>query len=526
MQVLKLPKSGKAMEEGTVTEWRVDEGDAVSEGDTVVVVEADKSAVEVTAEREGVLLDVSVPEGETVPVGTELGRIGSPTEADGAADAGGTDATTGTDSGGDGDADGGPAETTAGTTSAVTRRDSASGGADTDAASRDSGAGADARGAEDDGPVRATPTARRIARERGVSLDDVMASVADGVSVRPEHVEAFDGDAERSDGVDAADAADAVDAEILGSPYARVVAAERGVSIAAVGETLGTDRVREAHVERYVEEYGTDGASGAGADATPVSAAASADESAPAEETSTDEAEATDGPAVREERSLDGAAGVMYDRMGRVAREYASTTTVQKVDVTDLMDLYDRVAPAWDREGDSLSLTAFVVRAVARALPEYPELNAEHAGERELRVFEDVNVGIAVDSDRGLVVPTVFDADERTLRDLTAEIERLAGRARSGELGPDEMADGTFTVSNAGSLGAYMNTPQINPPQTGILGVCEVFDEPDIVDGEVVPREKMHLCLTYDHRVIDGATAVGFVSDVADALERPESLLS
>lgn len=500
MQALKLPKSGKAMEEGTVTEWQVSEGDAVSEGDVVVVIESDKSAVEVTAEQDGVLLDISVPEGETVPVGTELGRIGSPDEASDAEETHETDRS----------ADDEPGDA-AETTSAVTPREDAPSDADGAAAS------SDPEGAADDGPVRATPTARRIARERDVSLDDVMASVKEGVSVRPEHVEAFDGDSRRSNGVESGDG------EILGSPYARVVAADRGVSIAAVGDALGIDRVREAHVERYVEEYGTD-AVDASADEGVASASSSSDDGAAAVEA---EAAATaDGPAVLEERRIDGAAGVMYDRMGRVAREYASTTTVQRVDATDLMDLYERLAPAWEEQGDSLSLTAFVVRAVARTLPEYPELNAEHAGEKELRVYEDVNVGIAVDSDRGLVVPTVFDADERSLRDLTAEITRLAGRARSGELGPDEMQDGTFTVSNAGSLGAYMNTPQINPPQTAILGVCEVFDEPGVVDGEVVPRKKMHLCLTYDHRVIDGATAVGFVADVADALERPESLLS
>ena len=489
MQVLKLPKSGKAMEEGTVTEWLVAEGDEVSEGDVVVVIESDKSAVELTAERDGVLLDVGVEEGETVPVGTELGRVGSPAGADAASGA--------AEPAGSG---GGPSEVDADTTPAVTPTESAPDAAsDADGAAVGSDHPTEADGTPDAGPVRATPTARRIARERGVSLEAVMASVEDGVSVRPDHVEAFGGESESGRG------ADAGETEILGSPYARVVAADNDVPVTAVGEALGTDRVRAAHVERYVEEYEPSGPDEA---ATPSGDAA------------------TDGRAVREERRLDGAAGVMYERMGRVAREYASTTTVQRVDATELVDLYERLAPAWERQGDSLSLTAFVVRAVAQTLPEYAELNAELTGERSLRTYEDVNVGIAVDSDRGLVVPTIFAAAERSLRGLSGEIDRLAGKARSGSLGPDEMQEGTFTVSNAGSLGAYMNTPQINPPQTAILGVCEVFDEPGVVDGEVVPRKKMHLCLTYDHRVIDGATAVGFVSDVADLLERPEILLS
>ncbi len=499
MQVLKLPKSGKAMEEGTVMEWQAAEGDEVSEGDVVVVIESDKSAVELTAEQDGVLLDISVQEGETVAVGTELGRVGSPDEADEESTAAEPDAP-----------DDGPSEVDADTASAVTPTESAPAGAgeadgtDTGPVDPTAGVGDDSDGE----PVRATPTARRIARERGVPIEAVMANVEDGVSVRPDHVEAYDSE-QQSSGETAA-----VGTEILGSPYARVVAADRGVSIAEVGEALGTDRVREAHVEHYVEEY--DPVGHGSTDAAEVNG-----------ESDTVEAGAATGErAVREDRRIDGAAGVMYERMGQVAREYASTTTVQRVDVTDLVDLYERLAPAWERQGDSLSLTAFVVRAVAHTLPEYDEINAELTGEKSLRVYEDVNVGIAVDSDRGLVVPTIFDADERSLRDVSEEIDRLAEKARSGSLGPDEMQGGTFTVSNAGSLGAYMNTPQINPPQTAILGVCEVFDEPGIVDGDVVSCKKMHLCLTYDHRVVDGATAVGFVSDVADLLERPETLLS
>jgi pyruvate/2-oxoglutarate dehydrogenase complex dihydrolipoamide acyltransferase (E2) component len=125
-----------------------------------------------------------------------------------------------------------------------------------------------------------------------------------------------------------------------------------------------------------------------------------------------------------------------------------------------------------------------------------------------------------------LLVPTVRGADGLSVRELGAEIRRLAEAARNRELGAGEMQDGTFTVSNAGALGAYINTPQINPPQTGILGMCTVTEEPGVVDGEIVPREFMHLCLTYDHRVVEGATAVQFLQAVGARLEEPQSLLS
>lgn len=210
----------------------------------------------------------------------------------------------------------------------------------------------------------------------------------------------------------------------------------------------------------------------------------------------------------------------MFDRM-ELTNEYASTTTVARVDVTALLDLYDRLKEAWE----SISLTAFVVRAAALTLPDYGPLNAEIDGDA-LRVFDSIDIGFAVDTDRALLVPTIRDADERTLRELSSEIDRLAAAARDGSLDADALEGGTFTVSNAGSLGAYLNTPRINPPQTAILGACAVFDEAGVVDGEVRPRKMMHLTLTYDHRVVEGATAVEFLQEVEALLESPERLLS
>ncbi|MFC6723765.1 2-oxo acid dehydrogenase subunit E2, partial [Halobium palmae] len=242
-------------------------------------------------------------------------------------------------------------------------------------------------------------------------------------------------------------------------------------------------------------------------------------------EAATEPAEsATDagGRTVAERVPIEGTRQVMFDRMQTVSSEYGSTTTIARVDVTELLDLYEQLSESWDHD---LSITAFVLRAVAQNIGDYPELNAEVSDEA-LTTFEDVNLGIAVNTDNGLLVPTIYDADERTLRELGDAVTSLAKRAGDGELDYDEMQNGTFTVSNAGGLGAYINTPQINPPQTGVLGVCTVFDQPAVVDGDVVPRKMMHLSLTYDHRVVEGATAVTFLQSVKDALEAPTSLLS
>jgi pyruvate/2-oxoglutarate dehydrogenase complex dihydrolipoamide acyltransferase (E2) component len=230
------------------------------------------------------------------------------------------------------------------------------------------------------------------------------------------------------------------------------------------------------------------------------------------------------GPPEGRALSIDEEIGPMFDRMAEVARTYASTTTVQRVDVTDLLSLRDRLREAWD---DPLPTTALVVRAAADCLPDYPLLNAAVEDEEVVRTFEDVNVGVAVDAgDSGLLVPTVYDADDLTLRETGREVERLSTGAREGTLDTADLRNGTFTVSNAGGLGAYINTPMINPPQTAVLGVCTVVEEPALQDGEVVPRKRLHLCLTYDHRVVAGTDAVGFLSAVRSRLETPETLLS
>lgn len=518
MQELTLPKGGKTMEEGTVVEWLFEEGETVSVGDPVVLFESDKMTSEVTSDVDGVLRERAVPEGETVPVGTVLGRIG---------DAGEEPADTASTTDGHAGSESDTSTTRAAESDTTTRS------VEPDDLNENS--------------FRATPSARRAARDRGVSLATVAAATG-ARTLTPDLVESF-ADRERGTvsrpgsgesagrGVDADRQIETGDltvepvpnpegSGVLGSPWARVLADAEGVSIAAVGEATGTDRVRAEEVREYLKDHATavpSDATGSGVASDAVGATRSDDADPAAPEPSASGAT----PAVAREETLTGAAGVMFDRMERVNREYASTTTVARVDVTELMELYGRLSTAWDDHGDvSPSITAFVLQAVGRTLPKYDTLNAEVVGDREIRVYDDVNVGIAVDTDHGLLVPTVYGTDDRTVRDLSAEIARLATGAREGTLDREDLENGTFTVSNAGNLGAYINTPQINPPQTAILGVCAVEEEPGVVEGEVRPRKFMHLTLTYDHRIVEGSTAVGFLREVATMLESPESLLS
>jgi pyruvate/2-oxoglutarate dehydrogenase complex dihydrolipoamide acyltransferase (E2) component len=477
MQELKLPKRGQAMEEGQIVEWTVDEGEPVSAGDPVVLFETDKATEELVAERDGLLLAKSVDAGDTVPIGTALGYVGTDSERDAL-----------------------PTDEGTGPNASETDPDER-------AAQESDGAG-ETRQEADEQLIRSSPSARRVAREHGVAIETVAREL--GIQqVRDGHVEQYASRGETSDGP-------SVDEEVVrGSPAARRIAQERGLDVSTIGAALDTTRVRMDDVEEYVDRHATDSTE------------------REAEETAPPVTDGTSGPSIHEEVPVTGTRGVMYDRMREVATEYASTTTVARVDVTELMSLIDSLVDPWETHHSvSPSLTAFVVRAVAESLPEYRMLNAEVVDSDEpdepvtVRQFSDVNVGVAVDTDHGLLVPTVDSADGLSVRELGREITRLAEAARNRELGPEGMQGGTFTVSNAGTFGAYINTPQINPPQTGILGMCTVTEEAGVIDGDVVPRQFMHLCLTYDHRVIEGATAVQFLQAVSSRLEEPGSLLS
>ena len=211
----------------------------------------------------------------------------------------------------------------------------------------------------------------------------------------------------------------------------------------------------------------------------------------------------------------------MFERMTRVAATYAATTTVQKADVTRLVELKDELGRKWNGEV-KLRYISFFVKAVSMAIGEFPILNStvnEEAG--VIRMIKAVNLGIAVDTERGLLVPCLHDVAGLTLKEVAIRTNELVGRAVGNKLNRDDLTCATFTITNAGPLGAYLNTPMINPPGSAILGTCSINEEPAVVDGEIVPRKLMFLTLTYDHRIIQGAEAVGFLKKIVRLLEDP-----
>jgi len=196
------------------------------------------------------------------------------------------------------------------------------------------------------------------------------------------------------------------------------------------------------------------------------------------------------------------------------------------VDVTSLESWRQRNLRAVEKAGGKLTVTAVIVKVVAEALKRFPKFNASiDMGQEEVILKKYVNIGIAVDTPRGLLVPVMRDVDRKSITDIAVEIGEISERARKGKTGLDELAGGCFTVTNLGGIGGHFFTPIINHPEVAILGVSRSRIEPVYRDGEFVPAEILPLSLSYDHRLIDGADAARFVKWISDVLENPMSML-
>jgi pyruvate dehydrogenase E2 component (dihydrolipoamide acetyltransferase) len=199
-------------------------------------------------------------------------------------------------------------------------------------------------------------------------------------------------------------------------------------------------------------------------------------------------------------------------------------TQLDNADITDLMALRKKRAPELEKAGARLTLTPFILRALAVTLRKHPRFNSSLDPDGEYLVLKDyVHIGIAVDTEAGLMVPVIRDVDKKDLLELAQETERLAEKARSRKISPDELQGGSFTVSNQGALGGAHFTPIVNHPEVAILGLGRASVMPLWLDGKVVPRQILPLALSYDHRVVDGADAVRFVRDLVTLLEQPEA---
>jgi 2-oxoglutarate dehydrogenase E2 component (dihydrolipoamide succinyltransferase) len=203
----------------------------------------------------------------------------------------------------------------------------------------------------------------------------------------------------------------------------------------------------------------------------------------------------------------------------------AMLTTFNEVDMSAIMALRSKYKDVFEKKhGVKLGFMGFFTKAVTHALKEIPNVNAEIDG-TDIIYKNYCHVGVAVGTDKGLVVPVVRDADDMSIAEIEKEIGRLGAAARDGKLSVADMQGGTFTISNGGVYGSLMSTPILNAPQSGILGMHKIQERPVVVGGQIVIRPMMYLALSYDHRIVDGKEAVTFLVRVKDSLEDPERLV-
>ena len=507
----KLPDVGEGVAEGELVSWTVSVGDTVSEGDIVAEVETDKALVEVPSRYDGTIAELHAEEGEIVPVGDVIISF----DVDD-----GTSSASQTQSGDVDDGEGGEEPVHDEPDTAGETGDAADEDADTD-----TGEAAAASTAE--GRVFAPPSARKLARELGVDIGAVEGTGPGGrvsdADVRA-HAEAEESAESSEEAAPEAATTESVESETaetttptaaasgagadrektLAVPATRRVAKELDVDIDAVP----TDETREGDAfvtEQHVREF----AEGGSESAQPASTGAAT------------------GDQPREETvPYRGVRRTIGDQMAKSKYTAPHVTHHDTAEIDALVEARKELKATAEEKGSRLTYMAFVLKAVTAALKEYPALNSElDEEEGVIRLKNYYNIGIAVATDAGLMVPVVKNVDQKGLLQLADEIQDLATRARDRSISREEMQGGTFTITNFGAFGGEYATPIINYPETAIMGLGAIKQRPVVQEGEVVPAHTLPLSLAIDHRVIDGAEAAQFTNAVKSYLAEPTKLL-
>jgi len=531
VEEFRLPDVGEGVAEGELVSWLVSPGDRVEEDQPVAEVETDKALVEVPSSYDGTVEELFVDEGEMVPVGDviisfRVGEDGAEVasdEGDAAGEAAGDEADTAPEPDADDDAPDAEPETPAGRTFAPpsARRlarelgvdvaavdGSGPGGRVSEADVRAHAESGDDAGADGDAPEpRPAPTPTDVGS--GDRTSAVRKRGEDGAAEPSQP--AASGAAPEPAGRDTT----------LATPATRKLARDLGVDV----DDVPTDETRDG------EAFVTGDAVQAYADALESAAAEPAPEPEPVDLDGTAAATAPtsgDGtPAADETVPYRGVRRTIGKQMERSKYTAPHVSHHDSVAVDALVEAREELKPKAEDTGVNLTYIPFVMKAIVAGLKEYPYLNSELREEdEEIVLKKEYNLGIAVATDAGLMVPVVDNVDEKGLFELAAEVRDLATRARERKLKPEEMKGSTFSVTNFGAIGGEYATPIINYPETAILGLGAVEERPVVRDGEVVPAPTLPLSLSIDHRVVDGAVAAEFANTVMEHLEHPLLLLT
>jgi pyruvate dehydrogenase E2 component (dihydrolipoamide acetyltransferase) len=304
-----------------------------------------------------------------------------------------------------------------------------------------------------------------------------------------------------------------VNRDVIAMPSVRKYAREQGIDINRVQGSGPNGRVRREEIDRAK--------TGAAAPAEVPAAHAEIAQAAMAQ--------ADKGPVtgIMEERiPLRGIRKVIANAMAKSKYTAPHVTIMDEVNVSKLVALRSDLKPAAEKKGTKLTYLPFVVKAAVSGVRKFPSLNASIDDEKSEIVYKyNCHIGIATDTDNGLIVPVVFDADRKSMWMIADEIRDLASRGREGKLTPNEMKGSTFSITNIGSAGGMFFTPVINYPEVAILGTGRITDKPVVINGEIQIAPIMALSLSFDHRLIDGATAQHFMNHIKELLEDPQMML-
>jgi pyruvate dehydrogenase E2 component (dihydrolipoyllysine-residue acetyltransferase) len=456
-----MPRLSDSMEEGTILNWIVEEGGEVKRGEPLVEIETDKANMTYEADTDGTLIEIVVQEGETVELGAVIARVGEPDEAGG--------------SGGQSEDEG----EASGEDEAAAEDEDEEPEADEDPQEEEAEeeseerqpATASSNGSDGDPRLKASPVARRMANELGVDIADVEGSGPGGRILKAD-VEAAAGDG-----------------------GGREPSADDG------GKPEKAEKKKDKKEKKAKKR-----------------------EKAEAAEEKPKEPETAGDAGNRGELQVQELTRLQRTVSRRMAESKATAPDFAldvDIDMSLCVELRERLKQVEDKPP---SFNDMVVKACANALRQHPRVNAAYK-DGKFELYSRVNVGVAVAANDALVVPTVFDADKKSLGEISRTVQTLATKVRDGKITPPELSGGTFTVSNLGMYGIDRFTAVINPPQAGLLAVGALRKRPIVDDGgRIVARDMMTATLVCDHRILYGADGAQFLARVRELLEQPLSL--
>lgn len=463
-QLFRMPQLGSTMEEGTILRWHKQEGEVVKAGEILLEIETDKASMEVEAENDGVVRKLLYSQNAIVPITHPIAIIGSADEnIDGLLN----------ELGGSLSA---PLPTLPTPTNAPVSMPQFSNTPPSAPIVHEK--------------IAISPRARRLADSNGIVLAALIGrgSGPDGRIIEKD-IRAYL----------TMDHSLPTLSDVYGlkaprtTPLAARIADDLGVDLGQLSTGLPGSRVRSEDVLRHVESS-----------RQPVTTAAAS------------------GTKIIK---IGGMRKRIADNIVKSSFSAPHVTLTLEVDMTETAAFRTKLLPEIEKVyGVRISYTDIIVKAVARALEDHPMMNAALIGD-EIHQYSQINIGVAVALDEGLIVPVIKDVSSKTLGTVSAEFKQVVERARTGKFTPDDLLGGTFSISNLGGFGIDVFDPVINPPQAGILGVCRIAEKAVVREKQVVIRTMMNLCLSFDHRVLDGVPAARFLQRIQELLETPLLIL-